>query len=56
MTWLPLISVASVSLETLRQFLIGLSDSARLLPGFLVVKGIGSHREFFSACSQLDDY
>jgi len=55
-TGLPVVSVASVSFKSLSQFLIGFSDTAHLLSGFLVVEGIGSHRQFFSARSQVDDY
>jgi hypothetical protein len=32
-----------------RCFGVGISDTAHLLPGFLGAKGLGSHRDFFSA-------
>jgi hypothetical protein len=54
-TGLPAVCVASALFEALCQLLVGLSDSIHLLPGFRVVKGVGSHGEFFSACSQFGD-
>jgi hypothetical protein len=47
--------VAGMLLEPLCQFFVNLSDSAQLLPCFLVVEGIGSRQDFLSACSQIDD-
>jgi len=52
---LHVVYVASVSFKPLRQFLVGLSDTAHLLLRFRVMEAIGSRQNFFSACSQFGD-